>query len=78
MPNIDRFNGIKINVYSIEHPPPHVHAIYNEFEALFDIEYSRKIAGDLPVNQIRQVLVWLKNNSKLALKVFNRLNPRLR
>jgi hypothetical protein len=32
MPTIDNFNGIKINVYNGDHRPPHIHAIYNEFE----------------------------------------------
>jgi hypothetical protein len=78
MPNIDRFNGIKINVYNNEHLPPHLHVYYNEFEALFDIVSLKIIAGDLPPKQMRQVLVWLKDNSELTLKIFYRLNPRLK
>lgn len=78
MPNIDRFNGIKINVYNNKHPPPHIHATYNEHEALIEIENFKIYAGDLPIKQMRQVLVWLKDNSELTLKIFYRLNPRLK
>ena len=38
MPTIDIFNGIKIHIYNGEHRPPHIHADYNEFEVLIDIE----------------------------------------
>ena len=34
MPTIDTINGIKINVYNGEHRPPHIHAVYNEFQVL--------------------------------------------
>jgi hypothetical protein len=78
MPNIDKFYRIKIYIYNNEHPPPHLHAIYNEFEALFDIVSSRKIAGDLPVNQMRQVNAWIKENTESALKNFYELNPRIK
>ena len=78
MPNIDKFNGIKINVYNNEYLPSHIHVCYNKFEALFDIVSLKIIAGNLPPSQMRQVLVWLKDNSELALKIFYRLNLRLK
>lgn len=78
MPNIDTFNGIKIYIYNNEHPPPHLHVYYNEFEASFDIVSLRKIAGNLPVNQMRQVNTWLRKFFESALKNFYELNSRLR
>jgi hypothetical protein len=38
MPNIETVNGVKINIYFIEHLPPHIHAEYNEHEELLEIE----------------------------------------
>ena len=38
MPNIDSLAGIKINVYSGDHLPPHIHAVYNEYEVLLIIK----------------------------------------
>lgn len=78
MPTIDSFNGIKIHVYNGEHRPPHIHADYNEFEILIDIERGMIYAGDLPVKQLKQVFDWLSGNSEWALEVFYELNPELK
>ena len=48
MPTIEIINGIKINIYNGEHKPAHIHAIYNEFEALITIKNKDVYAGDLP------------------------------
>ena len=77
MPTIDSFNGIKIHVYNGEHRPPHIHANYNEYEALVDIEKEVIYAGDLPTRQLKQVFDWLLGNSEWALEVFYELNPEL-
>ena len=34
MPEISRFYGIVIRMYGLDHPPPHMHAAYGEYEAL--------------------------------------------
>jgi len=78
MPTIDSFNGIKIHVYNGEHRPPHIHAVYNEFEILIDIERGVIYAGDLPAKQLKQVFDWLSGNSEWALEVFHELNPELK
>jgi hypothetical protein len=48
MPVIDRFNGIHIRIYNGDHRPPHIHADYNEFEVLVEIETGLIYVGDLP------------------------------
>jgi hypothetical protein len=78
MPNIDSFNGIKINIYNGEHRPPHIHAVYNEFEILIVIEDGEIYAGDLPTRQLKLVFDWLSGNSEWALEVFYELNPELK
>jgi len=35
-------------------------------------------AGDLPVNQKRQVIAWIRDNVEWALNVFYELNPELK
>jgi hypothetical protein len=77
MPTIDYINGIKINVYNGEHRPPHIHAIYNEFEVIILINDKSIYAGELPNKQIRDVIDWLSDNSDWALEVFVELNPNL-
>jgi hypothetical protein len=34
MPEVARFYGIVIKVFFGDHPPPHFHAIYGEYNAL--------------------------------------------
>lgn len=77
MPTIDRIDSIKINVYSNEHRPPHIHATYNEFEVLLEIETLNIYAGFLPNIQFRLVLNWLHENREWAFTVFKELNPEL-
>ncbi|PSR05417.1 MAG: transcriptional regulator [Bacteroidetes bacterium SW_10_40_5] len=78
MPKIDEFNGIKIYIYNGDHRPPHIHAIYNEFEVLLTIKTGEIYAGDLPTKQFMLVADWLDGNADWALEVFYELNPELK
>lgn len=78
MPAIDHFNGIKINIFNGDHRPPHIHAVYNEYEVLIVIETNEIYAGKLPGKQLKQVFDWLSENSGWAMDVFFQLNPNLR
>lgn len=50
MPTICQINGIMIMMYlrNKEHNPPHVHAIYNDFEASFLIASGELLDGVFP------------------------------
>ncbi len=78
MPTIDSFKGIKIHVYNGEHRPPHIHADYNEYEVLIEIERSVIYSGNIPNRQLKQVFDWLAGNADWALEVFYELNPELK
>lgn len=78
IPTIDFFNGIKICVYNGVHQPPHIHAQYNEFEVLVQIEDGAIYAVDLPNKQLKSVFDWISGNSDWALEVFYELNPQLK
>jgi hypothetical protein len=58
MPTIAWFYGIAIRMYVRDHPPPHVHAIYGEFEANVSIETGEVIDGALPRRAARLVKEW--------------------
>ncbi|MBU0488241.1 MAG: DUF4160 domain-containing protein [Bacteroidetes bacterium] len=58
MAEICRFFGIIIQMFGNDHPPPHFHAIYGEFRAIFDIETGEVIHGHLPGKQLKYVQVW--------------------
>lgn len=77
MPAIKTIDNIKIDIYSREHPPPHIHAKYAEHEELIVIETLETYAGRLPRLQRKKVAEWVANNKMFLLSVFNQLNPRL-
>ena len=77
MPTIKILNSIKIDVYSREHPPPHFHAIYSEFEELIIIDSLETYQGKLPIAQRKKVIEWVKDRKDILLENFKRLNPRL-
>jgi hypothetical protein len=47
-----------IRMYPTDHPPPHFHAEYGEYEALIDIEDCEIIAGRLPARAFKLVKEW--------------------
>jgi hypothetical protein len=61
MPEIVRFYGIIIKMFfkPREHEPAHIHAIYNEYVGIFDINTFEMITGDLPAKAQDLVKEWL-------------------
>lgn len=57
MPELSRFLGIIIAMYYRDHPPPHFHAIYAEFEATVDI-VTDALNGSLPKRALSLVQEW--------------------
>ena len=58
MPVVARFYGILIKMYFREHGRSHFHAIYGEYNGVFDIETLDMIEGDLPTRARRLVVEW--------------------
>ena len=59
MPRIAEFDGIRLNLYFRDHNPPHVHAVYGEFEALVVIADGSLLSGELPKKQFAAVRRYL-------------------
>ena len=61
MPVIARFYGMIIKMFLLgaEHIPPHIHVIYGEYSALFDIQSLKMLEGDLPARAAAMVTEWL-------------------
>jgi len=62
MPTISLFFGIIIRMYlgTKEHNPPHIHAIYQNYQASFAIDSTEIIDGDFPIKQKRLVKAWIE------------------
>lgn len=58
MPEVSRFYGIVIALYSREHGIPHFHARYGEYRAVFAISDLRVLEGELPRRVRALVLEW--------------------
>ena len=58
MPVIARFYGILIKMYFREHGVPHFHAVYAEYNGVFDMNTLEMIEGDLPPRAQRLVRDW--------------------
>ncbi len=43
-----------------EHGPPHIHAIYNDSEAVYRISDGEISFGELPSRQSRMVQAWIE------------------
>ena len=57
MPEVSRFLGIVIYMYYREHPSPHFHADYGEYEISVDID-SGVVTGKFPRRALKIVLEW--------------------
>ena len=63
MPTISMFFGIIVRMYFADnkvHKLPHIHVLYNEFEAIYSIETGDLLNGLLPKKQAKLVEAWIE------------------
>ncbi|MGZ5207523.1 MAG: type II toxin-antitoxin system toxin DhiT [Sulfuricurvum sp.] len=63
MPTISLFYGIVISLYYFDnekHNTPHIHAKYQDFSGVFEIESGEMIEGDLPKNKVKLTVAWME------------------
>ena len=61
MPLLSTFYGIKIRIFTEtdgKHHAPHIHAIYGDNEAVFDLQ-GNLMKGSLPYKQLHMVQGWM-------------------
>ncbi len=73
MPVIARFYGVVIKMYfsQSEHGVPHFHAVYGEFNAVFNIQTLEMIEGDLPARAQRLVKEWSAQYQQELLRMWS-------
>jgi hypothetical protein len=74
MPEISRFFGIIIRMFLDDHPPPHFHAIYSEYEALIGIKPIRVLQGKLPKRAISMIIEWTALHQDELMLNWNKLH----
>lgn len=63
MPSISMFYGIVVMIYyydNKQHNLPHIHVRYQGTKAIFSIESSEMMEGDLPNKQKKLVSAWME------------------
>ena len=63
MPVISLFYGITISLYFLDnnrHHRPHVHARYQDEEAVISIPVGEVLEGSLPPGKLKMVLAWVE------------------
>ena len=57
MPTISMFYGIIIRMYYDDYNPPHFHAFYGDYKAIFNFE-GELVEGNLPKTKIKLITAW--------------------
>ena len=60
---ISMFYGIIVSLYYMDqgkHKRPHLHARYQEREAVLSIPEGKLLGGDLPANKMKLVQAWIE------------------
>jgi len=83
MPTVAIVEGVKIQFYADEHPPPHFHAIFAEHVAQIQIQPVKVLRGSLPQNKLESILRWAEDHSDFLIKAWialaeGRKPPRLK
>ena len=67
--------GIRFEVRTREnnHNRPHVHAEYDKYSVVVDIENAEVIDGNLPKSQRRIAEAWVKDNQDMLLEKWNNI-----
>ena len=63
MPSISMFYGIVVMIFyydNKQHNLPHIHVRYQGTKAVFDIDSSEMMEGDLPKKQQKMVSAWME------------------
>jgi len=72
MPRISAFFGIVIRMFYNDHSPPHFHAEYGEYEAVYKIETIEVLRGQLPRRGHALVVEWATLHRAELMENWNR------
>ncbi|MBV1929382.1 MAG: DUF4160 domain-containing protein [Gammaproteobacteria bacterium] len=72
---VARVNGLKIEIYSNEHPPPHFHVKSPNIDASFSIDDCSKLNGNIERGDLKKIEYWHKRAKDLLIKHWNESRP---
>ncbi len=72
---IEKVNGLKIEIYSNEHPPPHFHVKSANVNASFDIENCDILEGNINSKDLKKIKYWHNHAKQILIKTWNSTRP---
>jgi hypothetical protein len=73
MPTVAIIDGVKIQFYFDEHPPPHFHAVFAEFVAQIQIDPPKILRGSLPPSKLEAVVAFASKNRDALMRAWDAL-----
>jgi hypothetical protein len=71
---VDRYHGLKIEVFAREHPPPHFRVSCGAGTGNYRIDNCEQLNGDLRA-EYRVIREWHELNQEKLIKAWNRSRP---
>ena len=71
MPTVAMVEGVKIQFFLREHPPPHFHAVIAEYRAQIEVASLTVINGRLPPAKLRLVIDWASQRQEALMTAWD-------
>lgn len=72
---VARMDGLKIEIYPDEHPPPHFHVRSANINASFRIDDCTKIEGELSGSQLKKIRYWHGYSKQVLIQKWDEMRP---
>lgn len=72
---VDRVDGLRIEIYPNEHPPPHFHVRSGSVNASFAIDDCRFLKGSVARQQVAVIQWWHQRARAILVEVWNEMRP---
>lgn len=72
---VQSIDKIKIEIYPLEHPPPHFHVKSAKLDATFAIIDCKLLKGDIDSKTLKKIKYFHSANKTKLINVWNRLRP---
>lgn len=68
---VGEYKGIKFEVYTRDHNPPHVHAKYDKYEISISLIDFKVLVGNIPEKNKNIAIKWVKKNKDILVSKWN-------
>jgi len=72
---VDRFKGLKFEIYSKEHPPPHFHVSGGGVSASFTINNCEHMEGEIGGREKALIVWWHRRSKSILVETWNKTRP---